>query len=161
MTASVLKFHRKGSSGRKEGAVQRPLYRHHDYCTECLGHHVLELTAAMANYLRKIAPQTEGWWADQPPELIEGCHPLPPEVIRHNTLILTGESLVNLGESVETAFHALMACADRLRDSHAAEVEVRRDAAQAGEAMRLLFQYHLDEIDRFYRDLDSDGPAGH
>lgn len=164
MTAIVLRFNPKKAGTQPTGARPPILYRHHDYCTECLGHHAIELTGAMADHLRMIAPQTEGCWADDPPDLIIGCHPLPTSALKRNTLILTGESLANLAESIETAFHALLACVERIERAQADErliFEIRRDAAQAGEIMRTLFEYHLEQIEPQYRNQETDEPSGH
>jgi hypothetical protein len=118
----------------------------------------------MAGYLRSVAPQTEGFWADCDPELIHGCHPLPKTAIKRNTLILTGEAVANLAESLETAYHALLLCVRRLRQEHrpAAWIkEVEQDVACAEEAMRWFFQYHLDEIDRHYAGLSPNDKDPH
>jgi hypothetical protein len=113
MTATILRFNPK-NSGTQPTGTPSPLYRHHDYCIDCMGHHAIELTAAMADYVRAIAPQTDGCWADDPPELLKDCHPLPASAVKKNILILSGESVEDLAASIETAFHALLACADRI-----------------------------------------------
>jgi hypothetical protein len=164
MTAAVVKFAKGHSGGQSTGTNPPPLYRQHDYCEECLGHHAIELTADMARHLRLIAPQTEAFWADEDPELIHGCRPLPRSVVKQNTLILTGEAVANLAESLETAYHALQACVRRLQQEHRPVLwtrEVQLDADRAQDIMRVFFQYHLDEIDRHYGALASDDRDEH
>jgi hypothetical protein len=156
MTAAVVDFIARRAAERRFAAGIKPLYRHHDFCAECLGHHALELSSDMARMVKSIAPQVENAWADRPPALLSGCKDLPATVIRKNTLILTGDALIGLGESMETAFQALMACADRVGGARGDEdivLELRREAAHAGEIMSLLYQYHLEQIEANYADL--------
>jgi hypothetical protein len=153
MTAAVVDLIARRAAERRVVAGVKPLYRHHDFCAECLGHHSLELSSDMARLVRSIAPQVENAWADRTPALLTGCRELPANVIRKNTLILTGEALVGLGESLEAAFQALLVCADRIHAGQGDEdlvLEVRREAAQAGEIMSLLYQYHLEQIEARY-----------
>lgn len=157
MTAAVVDLFARRAAERRLAAGVKPLYRHHDFCAECLGHHALELSSEQAGRIRSVAPQVENAWADRRPELLTGCRDLPVSVNRKNTLILTGEALIGLGESLETAFQTLMACADRIQAARGEEelvLEIRREAAQAGAVMSLLYQYHLEHIEAEYEGLE-------
>jgi hypothetical protein len=163
MTAALVRFG-PGHSGQEPKGPQPPsLYRYHDFCAECCGHHVIELSSEMATYLRAIAPLAEAFWADCEPELIHGCHPVPRSAIKRNTLLLTGIDVANLAESLETAYSALNFCIERLRHEHRPNSfirEIERDLVRARNAMSMFFQYHLEVIDPSYGSVTPPLPTG-